>query len=164
MRPIALAATLLVLTAACESSTDPLLFGIGGPGGGTITRAQAAGDWSFTVRKTTTFSCSGGSIADGTVLTAHLDVLADGTLNGSTSSWQNPPTAVVFPLGGTARLSDGFTDLILSAGSGSAAGMELRGTIAPTGSFTGTLTDPAPGLSPMFSAGGCEYTTSGTKA
>ena len=164
MRPIALALTLLVLTAACETSTDPLLFGIGGTGGGAITQAQATGDWSFTVRKTSTLACTGGLLADGSLLTAHIDVLADGTINTSTSSWQNPPTAVVFPLSGAVALSNGSADLIFSAGSGSGSGMELRGTIAPTGAFSGTLTDPAAGLSPMFSAGGCEYTTSGTKA
>jgi hypothetical protein len=42
--------------------------------------------------------------------------------------------------------------------------MELRGTMTATSTFTGTLTDPAPGFSPMFSVGGCEYSTSGTKA
>lgn len=164
MRPIALALTLLVLTAACETSTDPLLFGIGGTGGGAVTQTQATGDWSFTVRKTSTLACTGGLLADGSLLTAHFDVLADGTINTSTSSWQNPPTAVVFPLSGAVALSDGSADLIFSAGSGSGSGMELRGTITPTGTFTGTLTDPAAGLSPMFSAAGCEYTTSGTKA
>jgi hypothetical protein len=41
--------------------------------------------------------------------------------------------------------------------------MELRGTMTSVGTFTGTLTDPAPGFSPMFSVGGCEYTASGTK-
>ena len=145
MRPIALALTLLVLTAACETSTDPLLFGIGGTGGGAVTQTQATGDWSFTVRKTSTLACTGGLLADGSLLTAHFDVLADGTINTSTSSWQNPPTAVVFPLSGAVALSDGSADLIFSAGSGSGSGMELRGTITPTGTFTGTLTDPAAG-------------------
>src|SRR5450759_2278411 len=87
VRPITLALTLLVLTAACENSTNPLLFGQGGGGGGAITQAQAAGDWSFTVTKTTTLACTGGSLADGSRLTAHLDVLADGTVNGPTSLW-----------------------------------------------------------------------------
>ena len=164
MRPIALALTLLVLGTACENSNDPFLFGIGGGGGGAITQTEASGDWSFTVRKTTTLPCTGGSLADGSILSAHLDVLTDGTLNTSTSSWQHPPTAAFFPLTGTVSLSTGAADLIFSAGSGSGSGMELRGTIGATGTFTGTLTDPGAGLSPMFSAGGCEYSTSGTKA
>ena len=164
MRPITLALTLLVLTAACENSTDPLLFGQGGGGGGAITQAQAAGDWSFTVTKTTTLACTGGSLADGSRLTAHLDVLADGTVNGPTSLWQHPPTTVVFPLSGSVTLTSGATDLTMSAGSGSSSGMELIGTITPTGTFSGTLHDPAAGLSPMFSAGGCDYSAAGTKA
>ena len=164
MRPIALALTLLILLTACEDSKNPFLFGIGGGGGGAVTQAEASGNWSLTVRKTATLPCTGGSLADGSALTAHLDVLADGTVNTSTSSWQHPPATVVFRLTGTVSLSTGAADLILSAGSGTGSGMELRGTITPTGTFTGTLSDPAAGLTPMFSAGGCEYSTSGTKA
>ena len=163
LRPIISCLAVLVSTAACETSADSLI-GIGGTGGGAVTQAQAAGDWSFTVRKTTTLSCSGGSLADGQVLTAHMNVLSDGTLNATTSSWQNPPTTLVRPLSGSVRLTDGFADLIFSASTGSASAMELRGTLTSTGTFAGTLTDPAPGFSPMFSAGGCEYSTAGTKA
>ena len=162
MRPIVRCLTLIALIGACENSADPLT-GFGGGGGGAITQADAAGDWSFTVRKTTTFPCTGGSLTDGQILTAHIDALSDGTVTTATSSWQNPPTATVRPLSGLVRFSDGFTDLIFAAFSGSGSGMELRGTITATGTFTGTLTDPAPGLTPMFSAGGCEYSTSGTK-
>jgi len=63
VRPIALALTLLVLTAGCETSSDPFLFGIGGSGGAAITQAQATGDWSFTVTKTNGTSCSTGALA-----------------------------------------------------------------------------------------------------
>ena len=164
MRPIALTLTLFVMATACEQSTDPFLFGIGGGGGGAVTQAQATGDWSFTVRQTSTLPCTGGSLADGTVLTAHLDVLTDGTLNTSTSTWQSPSASTVFPLTGAVTLGTGAADLTFSGGSASGSGMELRGTISPTGTFTGTLTDPGAGLTPMFSAGGCEYSTSGTKA
>ena len=164
MRPIALALTLLVLATACENSNDPFLFGIGGGGGGAVTQAQASGDWTFTLTRTTTLNCTVVSLADGSRLTAHLDVLADGTVNTSTSSWQNPTTSVVFPLSGIVTLSTGHTDLHLSGGSGSGTGMELIGTTSATGTFTGTLTDPDPGLSFMFSSNGCEYSTSGTKA
>ena len=163
LRPIAFFLAILVSTAACENSPTDFI-GIGGGGGGAITQAQASGNWSFTVRKTATLACSGGSLADGQVLTARIDVLTDGTVSTSTSTWQNPPATVVRPLTGNVRLTDGFADLIFSAGAGSGSGMELRGTLTTAGSFTGTLTDPAPGLSPMFSVGGCEYTTSGTKA
>jgi len=164
VRPITLTMTLLAIATGCENSKNPFLFGIGGGGGGAITQAQATGNWSFTVRKTTTLPCTGGSLADGSVLTAHLDVQTDGTLITSTSNWQNPPSTVVFPLRGAVALSTGAADLIFSGGGASGSGMELRGTITPTGTFTGTLTDPGAGLTPMFSAGGCEYSTSGTKA
>jgi len=163
VRPIVICLTLSVLAVACENSANKLI-GIVGTGGGAVTQAQATGDWSFTLRKTNTLPCSGGSLADGQVITAHLDVLSDGTVTASTSSWQNPPTTTARPISGLVRLSDGFTDLILNASSGSAAAMELRGTMTATNAFAGTLTDPAPGSSPMFSVGGCEYTTSGTKA
>jgi len=164
VRPITLTMALLAIATGCENSNNPFLFGIGGGGGGAITQAQATGNWSFTVRKTTTLPCTGGSLADGSVLTAHLDVQTDGTLITSTSNWQNPPSTVVFPLRGAVALSTGAADLIFSGGGASGSGMELRGTITPTGTFTGTLTDPGAGLTPMFSAGGCEYSTSGTKA
>ena len=163
MRPIVLCLTCLVLTTSCETSTDPFI-GFGGSGGGIITQAEATGDWSFTLRKTTTLPCSGGSLADGQVLTAHLDVLADGSVNSTTSTWRNPSTNAVLPASGTVRLSDGHTDVHLSAGSGSGAGLELVGTITSAGTFTGTLNDPDSGLLPVFSAGGCEYTAPGTKA
>jgi len=163
VRPIAICLTLFLLSVSCENSTDSLI-GIGGAGGGAITQAQATGSWSFTVRKTATLPCTGGSLPDGQVITAQLNVLADGTVNTTTSSWQNPPTGIVRPLSGLVRFSDGFADLILSASSGSASAMELRGTMTATSTFTGTMTDPAPGSSPVFSVGGCEYTTTGTKA
>jgi len=160
---VVLSLALIVFITACESSTDPLL-GIGGDGGGgAITQAQASGNWSFTVRKTTTLSCSGGSLADNSVLTAHTDVLVNGTIATSTSFWQNPPVTVIRPLSGAVRFSDGFADLFMFSSSANTSGMELRGTLTSTGTFTGTLTDPAPGFTPVFGTGGCEYTATGTK-
>jgi hypothetical protein len=164
VKPMLVCVSLLFVLSACESSSDPL-GGFGGtPGGGAITQTEASGNWALTVRRTTTLACSGGSLADGQVLTAHLDVLAGGSLNAPTSNWQNPPTATVRPLSGSVRLSDGVSDLILSSATGNTgSGMELRGTISSAGTFTGTLTDPAPGLTPIFSVSGCEYSTTGTK-
>ena len=159
---MALCLIVLGLTAACETTTDPFIGETGG-GGSPITQTQAAGDWSLTVIQNTALPCTGGAIANGSVIVAHFDVQVDGTMNATTSRWASP-TGTVGPLFGTARLSDGFTDAFLSPSSGSSAAMELRGTISPTGTFSGTLTDPAPGFSPMFSASGCQYNTSGTKA
>lgn len=163
MRPIAIALTLVVLTTACETTTDPFI-GIGGGAGGPVTQAQATGVWSFTVTKTSALTCAVGALADGSRLTMRLDVQADGTVNAAASSWQNPPTTVLFPLSGSVTLSSGATDLFLSGGSGSLTGMELIGTITATGSFSGTLHDPGAGFTPMFSTAGCVYSAPGTKA
>jgi len=158
VRRIVLLLTLLVSVAACETSTDPFI-GFGGTPG--ITQSQADGNWSFTVQQTSTLGCTSGSLANGQVLTATMDVLADGTLAASTSFWQNPPTTVVRPLSGSITLISGFTDLFMSAASGSSAAMELRGTMTSVGSFSGTLTDPAPGSFQVF--GACSYTATGSK-
>ena len=158
MRRIVLCLTLLVSVAACETSTDPFI-GFGGTPG--ISQAQADGNWSFTVQQTSTLGCTSGSLANGQVLTATLDVLADGTLAPATSFWQNPPTTVVRPLTGSIILTSGFTDLFMAAASGSSAAMELRGTMTSVGSFSGTLTDPAPGSFQVF--GACSYTATGSK-
>lgn len=161
MKPMAFCLIMLILTSACETSTDSI-FGIGG-GGGTVTQAQVAGDWSFTLTKTATLPCTGGALVDGQVITTHVDIGTDGTLNATTSSWENPPSTLVRPLSGAVRLTDGFSDLILSSSSGSGSAMELRGTIGSSGTFSGTMTDPAAGFTPVFGSGGCEYAASGTK-
>jgi hypothetical protein len=158
VRPTLFCLTLLLSVAACETSTDPFI-GFGGTPG--ISQAQATGNWSFTVQQTSTLGCTTGSLANGQVLTASLDVLADGTLATATSIWQNPPTTVVRPLSGSINLSTGFTDLFMSSSAGSSAAMELRGTMTSVGSFTGTLTDPAPGSFQVF--GACSYTATGNK-
>jgi hypothetical protein len=149
--------TLLVSLAGCETSTDPF---IGFGGDGAITATQAAGNWSFTVQRTTT-PCASGSLVNGQLLTAQLDVLADGTIATATSAWQNPPSNLVRPVSGAVTLSTGFVSLIMAATTGSSSAMELRGTMTSAGAFSGTLTDPAPGFFPVF--GGCSYTASGTK-
>jgi hypothetical protein len=150
---------MLVSTTACENSTDPF-DGIIIGGGGAITQAQAAGNWSFTLQRTTTLPCTTAPLANGTVITTHLDVLSDGTLSSS-SSWVNPGSGAVQSLSGQVRLSDGITGLTLTA-SGTGA-MELQGTMTAAGTFAGTLTDPAAGFSQVFGSGGCEYTASGIK-
>jgi hypothetical protein len=148
---------LIISLAACETTTDPLP-GIGGTVG--ISAAQASGGWSFTLQRTSTLGCTAGSLADGQVLTAQLSVLADGTV-AATSTWQNPPTTTIRPLSGAVNLSTGFADLFMSPSAGSSAAMEMRGTMTAAGSFTGTLTDPAPGSFQVF--GACSYTASGTR-
>lgn len=164
MRRIIACITVVTFVAACENSNDPI-GGIGGNGGtGAVTQAQASGNWSVTLRRTTTLPCTGGSLPDNQILTTHFDVLTNGTLTTATSTWQNPPTTVVRALSGAIRFTDGFTDLFLfPSATNTSSGMELRGTLTSAGSFSGTLTDPAPGLTPVFSSGGCEYTATGTK-
>ena len=164
VKPVLVCLSLLLVVSACESSSDPLGGFGGNGGGGSVTQANASGDWAFTVRRTTTLACTGGSLADGQVITAHLDVLTTGSLNTAASSWQNPPNTTVRPLSGTVRFSDGLADLIMtSTSANTSSGMELRGTIVSDGTFTGTLTDPAPGLTPIVSVSGCEYIATGTK-
>jgi hypothetical protein len=146
--------------AACENSADPL-DGIISGGGGALTQAQAAGNWSFTLQRTTTLPCTTSPLANGTVINTHLDVLADGTLSTATSTWVNPGSGAIQSLSGQVRLSNGITGITFTAsGTG---GMELQGTMTSAGTFTGTLTDPAAGFSQVFGSGGCEYTASGIK-
>ena len=161
MRRTVLWLTIIVLVAACENSAGPLGGILGG--GNAITPAQATGNWSFTLQRTTTFPACTNPLANGQVITAHTDVLSDGT-TGSTSSWLNPISGAVQPLSGVVRLSDAFSDLFFAAPAVRVtAQMELRGTMRSAGAFTGTLTDPAPGFSQVFGTGGCEYSVSGNK-
>lgn len=157
MRPAILCLTLLVFLSACETSTDPFP-GFGDDG--SITATQAAGNWSFTVQRTSTLGCTSGSLANGQTLTAQLTVLSDGTVTTG-STWQNPPSTQPRPVNGAVTLSSGFADLFLAASPGSSAAMEMRGTINSAGGFVGTLTDPAPGSFEVF--GACSYTASGSK-
>ena len=147
------------VAAACENSTDPLL-GFPGGGGGGVTQAQAAGTWSLTLTRTTTLACTGGALASGSVIPINLVLQSDGTA-ATTSTWRSATSGALLPLTGTVRFTDGFTDLILMSGS---SGMEVRGTITSNGTFSGTITDPAPGLAPVYGTGGCEYNSPGTKS
>lgn len=157
MRPAILCLTILVSLSACETSTDPFP-GFGDDG--SITATQAAGNWSFTVQRTSTLGCTAGSLANGQTLTAQLAVLSDGTVTTG-STWQNPPSTQPRPASGAVTLSSGFADLFLVASAGSQAAMEMRGTMNSAGGFVGTLTDPAPGSFQVF--GACSYTVSGSK-
>jgi hypothetical protein len=155
---------LLVLAAACENSTDPFI-GIGGNGGSAITPAQATGNWSFRVQRTTNLPCS-AALANGQVIAVHLDVLSDGSVNSTTSSWQNPISGAVQPITGTVGLSNGALNLTFAAPAvGNGAAMELApATMTPGGAVTGgTLTDPAAGFSQVFGSDGCQYSTTATK-
>jgi hypothetical protein len=156
VRSIAIALSFAVLTAGCEQSTDPLLFGVGGSGG--LTQAQATGNWSFVVTQSA-LACASGSLANGQAVTAHLDVLTAGALS-TASFWQSPLSTASLSITGSITLGTGATDLFLSSSAGGT--MELNGTMTSTGTFTGTLTDPAAGVvTPVFSA--CIYSTTGTK-
>lgn len=157
MRPTILCLTLLVTVAACETTTDPF---IGSGGSAAITQAQATGNWTFVVHPTNALACSSGSLADSQVLTAHLDVLSDGTVTSTTSFWQVPSPFVTGAVSGAVDLPNGRPNLSLTGSGG--RGMELTGTMTAAGTFIGTLRDPDPGLLPVFAA--CTYNTTGTKA
>jgi len=152
VRSIVLGLALLASVAACETSTDPF-FGFGATG---VTAGQVTGNWTFTLHPTS--GCATGSLPDGQVLTAHLDVIADGTVTSGTSTWQTSSAAG--SVSGSINLSSGVTTTVaLTATTGSA--MELAGTFTATGSFSGTLGDPRAGSFPVFPA--CNYTTTATK-
>jgi len=162
VKRIALCLSSVLLFAACENSTDPL-GGIINGGGGALTAAQATGDWTFSVQVNATLPACSNPLTNGQGITAHLDVLSDGTV-ATTSSWTNPISGGGQPLGGFITLSSGSTDLLFAAPSvSSSAQMELFGTMTSTGSFTGTLTDPEAGFSQVFGTGGCAYAVTGAK-
>lgn len=159
LRSILFCLALLVSTAGCENSPNPFI-GTGG-GGGLLTAAQASGNWSITVQRTTNLPCT-GALTNGQVIIAHLEVLSDGTV-ATTSSWQNPLSGAVQPLRGTVSLTNGAIDLTFGATVNSA--MELfPGTMTSGGAITGaTLTDPAAGFAQVFGSDGCQYSATATK-
>ena len=158
MKRAVLCLTILASVAACETSTNPL-DGILGGGGG-LTAAEASGNWTFTVQRTSTFPCTGG-LTNGQTIAGHLDVQSDGTLS-TNSTWQNPISGAVEPLTGSVGLSAGNLDLVFAAGS---SAMELfPGTMTSTGSIvSATITDPAAGFSGVFPPDACQYTATATK-
>ena len=158
IRVVTVGLAVISVAAACENSVDPLL-GFPGGGSGAVTQAQAAGTWSLTLTKTSTLACT-GALADGSVIPVNLTVQSDGTAT-TTSSWRSVTSGALLPVSGTVRFSDGFTDLILSSGG---SGMELRGTMTSAGTFSGTITDPAPGFNPVYGTSGCEYNSPGSKS
>jgi hypothetical protein len=161
VKRVVLCLATIVLFVACENSTNPLGGFLGG--GGAITQAQASGNWSFTVRRTTTFPACTNPLADGSVITARLDVLTDGTL-ATTSRWLNPISVAVQPLSGSVDLTSGASTLHLAAPAiNGTAQMEILGTMTASGGLTGTLRDPEPGFSQVFGTGGCEYSVSSIK-
>ncbi|MFL5510012.1 MAG: hypothetical protein ACJ79J_10535 [Gemmatimonadaceae bacterium] len=151
---------ILAVIAGCESSTDPFI-GVGGGGGGSLTAADASGDWSITLTRNSSLPCS-GALANGSVIPAHISVSNDGTLT-NLSTWRNPVSgAVQTSLSGSVNLSTGALNLTFGTASGA---MELiPGTMSSAGTITGaTVTDPAPGFGQAFGTNGCQYTATGTK-
>ncbi|MFL5603720.1 MAG: hypothetical protein ACJ77R_10005, partial [Gemmatimonadaceae bacterium] len=143
------------------TSTDAII-GFPGDGGGAITAVQASGNWSITVQRTTNLPCT-GALTNGQVINVHLDVLSDGTVSSSTSTWVNPISGATQSMSGAITLSNGVTDLRL-AGSGNAAMELFPGTMTAAGSITGaTITDPGAGSSQVFGSNGCQYTATATK-
>jgi len=159
LRSVIFSIALVAAAAGCESSSDPIL-GVGG-GGGALTAAEASGDWSITVTKTTNLPCS-GALASGQVITAHLSVLADGSVT-TPSTWRSPTSGAIQTLAGSVNLSSGAVDLTFGSSVGTA--MELfPGTMTSSGTIVGaTLTDPAPGSAQVFGTNGCQYTATGSK-
>jgi len=159
VRRFVLCLTTIALLEACETTTNPLDAILGG--GGSLTQAQATGNWSLTVQRNSTFPACANPLADGSAIAAHLNIASDGTLSG-TSSWVNPISATVLSLSGSVNFSNGATDLHF-AGASSSAQMELLATMTASGTISGTLRDPEPGFTQVFGTGGCEYTVTGVK-
>ncbi|MFL5465196.1 MAG: hypothetical protein ACJ8AC_14310 [Gemmatimonadaceae bacterium] len=160
MRLVILCLIIPIVT-ACETSTDAII-GFPDGGGGAITAVQASGNWSITLQRTTNLPCT-GALASGQVINAHLDVLSDGTVSSSTSTWVNPISGAPQSLSGAITLSNGVTDLRF-VGSGSAAMELFPGTMTAAGSITGaTITDPGAGSSQLFGTNGCQYTATAIK-
>jgi hypothetical protein len=159
VRRLVLCLTAIVLFGACENSTNPLdgIF----DGGGALTQAQATGNWSLTVQRTSTFPACANPLANGSVITTRLDAGTDGVLAG-TSSWVDPLSATVLLLTGSVNLTNGATDLHFAGGTGSAQ-MELLGTMTASGTISGTLRDPEPGFTQVYGTGGCEYTVTAVR-
>jgi hypothetical protein len=162
VKRILFSAALAALVMGCELSTDPLP-GVGGPpGGGAITQAQASGDWTLTLTRTTTLACTGGSLPSNQVILVDLSVLSTGAASAST--WQLASSTTIRPLVGTVTLSSGLVNFTLFASAANtSSGMELTGTMTSGGGFDGTLRDPEPNRTPVFSATGCEYDVDGVK-
>ena len=164
MRRILYAAA-VVAAIGCGETGDPI-GGVGGPGsgGGAITQAQASGDWSVTLQRTNTLTCTGGSLPNNQVLLMHLDVVSNGTLTPATSTWRASPSATVRALAGTVNFSTGLTNLSLYASAtNTTSRMDFSGTLTAAGALSGTVTDPDPGATPVFSGNGCEYNATGVK-
>ncbi len=150
---------IMILTTACETSTDPLDGIING--GGSLTSAQASGNWTFTFQRTNNFPCT-GALASGQTVVTFLDVLSDGTLS-TASSWQNPISGAVQPLSGTVGLNNGAIRFTFGASSGRA--MELTsGTMTASGAVTtATVVDPSPGFGQIFGTDFCQYSATAVK-
>ena len=159
MKRLVLCLTTIVLFGACENSANPLGGFLGG--GGALTAAQATGNWSFTLTRTTTLACSTPALASASLISSHLDVLSDGTV-GTTSSWRNPVSGVVEPLSGSVDLTNGAVRLTFAI-SGNVAMELFPGTMTSSGTVAGTITDPGAGLSPVFASDGCQYSVSGVR-
>ena len=160
MKRAALLLCMMMSLTACETSTDPL-DGIINGGGGSITPAQASGNWTFTLQRTTNFPCS-GALASGQSIPVFLDVLSDGAV-GNTSSWQNPISGAVQAVSGSVGLTNGAIQLTFDAGGGRA--LELTsGTMTAAGLVTGaTISDPSAGFSQVFGTDACQYTATAIK-
>jgi hypothetical protein len=149
-----------ILTTGCETTTDPI-DGIINGGGGSITAAQASGNWTFALQRTTNFPCS-GALASGQSIAVFLDVLNDGSLSNA-SSWQNPISGAVQPLSGSVGLTNGAIRLTFGASSGRA--MELTsGTMTGAGAVTAaSISDPSAGFLQVFGTDACQYSATAIK-
>jgi hypothetical protein len=136
----------VLLAAACGSDN--------GPNTG-LDEADLFGKWTMEMAPnpscmpggggTITFAIDGSQVSE-----------AGGDVRNLVTAWQFGTVT------GTADLGAGQMNLLIWR-STLDTGASLSGTFTATGTFTGTLRDPAPGFDPAFVIGSCTFQVSGTR-
>ena len=145
---VVLFAIALAAGAGCSSSSGPK---------DVVSLAQVNGLWVLPFTRTANCVVA-GSVSGGT-LYAQMTFQSDGA-SSSDHRWGFTSTTVSRIATGSVALATGHLELTLI--SGSAASL-LSGNVSATGTFTGTIFDPAPGHQPVLSLSGCEYSATGSK-
>lgn len=155
LKRAALLATALIIAGVSIASCS----GTSGPKDA-VSLSEVNGLWVLPFTKTSNCA-SFGSVAGGTVYLA-LAIPPGGT-NSTSSQWGFSSNTINRVATGSVILATGQITQILIHSNGAAAS-RLTGTISASGSFTGSLIDPAPGWQPQITISGCEYSVTGSKS
>lgn len=149
MRPPRTPLLALLLLAACGADEH----------GASVDVSVVSGVWTVTVADRSS-ACDGVDTGG----TFYLKVPSGLPQTGSTAyvngTWGSDTAGQADSLTGNVDLSTGVVFLRLWKVQGS-SGAQLDGTLAHTGDFTGTLTDPAPGYQPILVTTSCVFPASG---